>query len=143
MTEAKKQLTLRVISQERKLLEEVVDRVSLPSTQGEITILPKHAALLSEVDTGHLRFTKDNNEQSVVISKGFVDISPTGMVTVLVDSATHARDISVEKVQAAIKAAQETMTHSEDRRELLMAEASLKRAMLEMKIAQKTKKSGI
>jgi len=143
MSEEKKQLTLRVISQERKLLEEVVDRVSMPSTQGEITILPKHAALLSEVETGHLRFTKDNNEQSVVISKGFVDVSPTGMVTVLVDSATHARDISVEKVQAAIKAAQETMTHSEDRRELLMAEASLKRAMLEMKIAQKTKKSGI
>jgi len=143
MTEAKKQLTLRVISQERKLLEEVVDRVSLPSTQGEITILPKHAALLSEVETGHLRFTQDGKEQGVVVSKGFVDVSPTGMVTVLVDSATQARDISVEKVQAAIKAAQETMIHSEDRRELLMAEASLKRAMLEMKIAQKSKKSGI
>jgi F-type H+-transporting ATPase subunit epsilon len=138
-----KKLTLKVISQERKLLEEVVDKVSLPSTQGEITILPKHAALLSEVETGYLRFTQEGSEQSVVISKGFVDVNPTGIVTVLVDSATHARDISMEKVQAAIKAAQETMSHSEDRRELLMAEASLKRAMLELKMAQKSKKSGI
>lgn len=139
----KKKLTLRVISQERKLLEEVVDKVSLPSTQGEITILPSHAALLSEMETGHLRFTQDGSEQSVVVSRGFVDVNPTGIVTVLVDSAVHARDISVEKVQQAIKDAQETMTHSEDRRELLMAEASLKRAMLELRVAQKTKKSGI
>ena len=138
-----KKLTLRVISQEKKLLEEIVDKVTLPSTDGEITILPQHAALLSELTTGHLRFTQDDVEQSVVVSRGFVDIHPSGIVTVLVDSATHARDISVEKVEAAIKAAQETMSHSEDRRELLMAEASLKRAMLEMKIAQKSSKSRI
>jgi F-type H+-transporting ATPase subunit epsilon len=138
-----KKLTLRVISQERKLLEEIVDKVTLPTTDGEITVLPSHAALLSELTTGHLRFTQDGVEQDVVVSRGFVDVHPSGMVTVLVDSATHARDISVEKVQAAIKAAQETMSHSEDRRELLMAEASLKRAMLEMKIAQKSSKSRI
>jgi F-type H+-transporting ATPase subunit epsilon len=138
-----KKLTLRVISQEKKLLEEIVDKVTLPSTDGEITILPQHAALLSELATGHLRFTQDGVEQDVVVSRGFVDVHPSGMVTVLVDSATHARDISVEKVQQAIKDAQETMSHSEDRRELLMAEASLKRAMLEMKIAQKSSKSGI
>ncbi|MDH5533789.1 MAG: ATP synthase F1 subunit epsilon [Candidatus Pacebacteria bacterium] len=138
-----KQLTLRVISQEKKLLEEVVDKVTLPSVDGEITILPLHAALISEMKTGHLRFTQDGVEQSVVVSRGFVDVNPSGMVTVLVDSATHARDISVEKVQQAIKDAQETMSHSEDRRELLMAEASLKLAMLELKVAQKTSKSGI
>lgn len=138
-----KKLTLRVISQERKLFEEVVDKVTLPSTQGEITILPQHTALLSEIETGHLKFTKDGQEQDVVVSNGFVDINPSGMVTVLVDSAIQARDISVEKVQKAIKEAQETMSHSEDRRELLIAEASLKRAMLEMKVAQKTSKSGI
>jgi len=139
----KKKLTLRIISQERKLLEETVSKVTLPSTQGEITILPSHAALLSQTQVGHLRFTKDGVEQSVVVSKGFVDVSPSGVVTVLVDSATHARDISVEKVQAAIKAAQETMTHSEDKRELMMAEASLRLAMLELRVAQKTSKAGI
>lgn len=139
----KSKLTLKIISQEKKLLEEVVDKVSLPSVQGEITILPHHAALLSEVETGHLRFTQNGEEQDVVIAKGFVDVNPSGVVTVLVDSAIHARDISVEQVQKAIAAAQETMVSSRDRRELIMAEASLRLAMLELKVAQKTKKARI
>jgi len=139
----KSKLTLRIISQEKKLLEEVVDKVSLPSTEGEITILPHHAALLSQVETGSLRFTQDGHEQDVVIAKGFVDVNPSGVVTVLVDSAIYARDISMEKVQKAIEEAQETMAKSEDQRELMMAEASLKLAMLELKVAQKTKKAGI
>ncbi|MCL4208482.1 ATP synthase F1 subunit epsilon [Patescibacteria group bacterium] len=139
----KSKLTLRIISQEKKLLEEVVDKVSLPSTEGEITILPHHAALLSQVETGSLRFTQDGHEQDVVIAKGFVDVNPSGLVTVLVDSAIYARDISMEKVQKAIEEAQETMAKSEDQRELMMAEASLKLAMLELKVAQKTKKAGI
>jgi F-type H+-transporting ATPase subunit epsilon len=136
-------LTLKIISQEKKLLEEVVDKITLPAVQGEITILPHHAALLSEVETGNLRFTQNQVEQNVVISKGFVDINPSGVVTVLVDSAIHARDISVEQGEKAIRAAQETMTHSEDKRELMMAEASLRLAMLELKVAQKSKKAGI
>lgn len=139
----KSKLTLRIISQEKKLLEEVVDKVSLPSVDGEITILPHHAALLSQVQTGNLRFTQEGKEQDVVIAKGFVDVNPAGVVTVLVDSAIHARDISMEKVQKAIEEAQATMARSEDQRELLMAEASLKLAMLELKVAQKTKKAGI
>lgn len=139
----KSKLTLRIISQEKKLLEEVVDKVSLPSVEGEITILPHHAALLSQVETGNLRFTQDGREQDVVIAKGFVDVNPAGIVTVLVDSAIYARDISMEKVQKAIEEAQATMARSEDQRELMMAEASLKLAMLELKVAQRTKKTGI
>jgi F-type H+-transporting ATPase subunit epsilon len=139
----KSKLTLRIISQEKKLLEEIVDKVSLPSTEGEITILPHHAALLSQVETGSLRFTQDGHEQDVVIAKGFVDVNPSGVVTVLVDSAIYARDISMEKVQKAIEEAQATMANSQDQRELMMAEASLRLAMLELKVAQKTKRAGI
>lgn len=136
-------LTLKIISQERKLLEEVVDKVSLPSLEGEITILPHHAALLSELESGYLRFTQNGEEQGVVVSQGFVDVHPSGVVTVLVDSAVQARDISEEKVRQAIEAAQKTMSQSEDQRELMMAEASLRLAMLELKVAQRTKKSRI
>ena len=55
----------------------------------------------------------------------------------MVDSAKLARDISVQKAEEAIAAAKETMSISEDRRELLLAEASLKQALLEIKVAQK------
>lgn len=139
----KNTFTLKIISQEKKLLEEVVEKVSLPTVEGEITILPHHAALLSKLETGSLRFTKDGEEQNVVIADGFVDVSADGVVTVLVDSAIHARDIVASQVQKAIDDAQAVIISSRDRRELMMAEASLRLAMLELRVAQKTKKSGI
>lgn len=139
----KSKLTLRIISQERKLLEELVDKVTLPSVDGEITILPHHAALLSQLQTGNLKFSQDGQEQDVVVAQGFVDVNPSGLVTVLVDSAIQARDISEAKAEKAIREAQETMARSESQRELLMAEASLKLAMLELKVAQKSKRARI
>ncbi|EKD43357.1 MAG: hypothetical protein ACD_72C00323G0003 [uncultured bacterium] len=61
----------------------------------------------------------------------------------MVDSGVLDRNISLEKAQTAIKAAQETMEKTQDQRELMMAEASLRQAMMEVKVAQKTKKTKI
>ena len=83
-------------------------------------------------------------EESMVISEGFISVSPDSSVTVIVDTAQFARDISLQKAQEAVQAAKETIKiSSEDKRELLMAEASLKRALLEIRVAQKSKKTSI
>jgi F-type H+-transporting ATPase subunit epsilon len=139
-----KKILLTVVSQEKQLLKNKVDQVSAPTTTGEVTILPEHIALFSKLTIGELRYLIDNEEHSLVVSDGFISVSPNSEVTVMVDSATLDRDISVQKAQEAIKAAKETIAISTaDRRELLMAEASLKRAMLEMKVAQRSKRSQI
>jgi len=117
--------------------------VTLPSGEGELTILPRHAALFAQIETGEIRFSQDGLEQDVVVSKGFVDVNPSGEVTILVDSAIQARDISVEKAQQAIVAAKKTMSQTTDQREMILAEASLKKAMWEIRVAQKTSKARI
>jgi len=61
----------------------------------------------------------------------------------MVDSAVEARAISLQKAEQAVQAAHETMSKTVDERELMMAEASLKRALLEIKVAQRTKHSRI
>lgn len=138
-----KKILLTVVSQEEQLLQTQVDQISAPTVEGEITILPKHIALFSKLKTGELRYLEGSNEQSLVVSDGFITVSPESEVTVMVDSATLARDISETKAKEAIEAAKATITSTSDRRELLMAEASLKRAMLEIRIAQKSKKTKI
>ena len=139
----KNKLQLSVVSQEKKLLSQEVDLVTLPTQTGEITILPDHIPLLSQLQTGELRYMTDGQEQSIVISQGIVDKGPDNTITVIVDSATHARDISVQKAEQAIKQAHETMKQTVNQRELLLAEASLRQAMWEIKVAQKTRKARI
>lgn len=139
-----KQILLTVVSQEKQLLKTQVEQITAPTTMGEITILPEHIGLFSKLETGELRYLVSGVEESLVISDGFITVSPDSTVTVMVDAATFARDISVQKAEEAVKAASETIKASpEDRRELLMAEASLKLALLEIKIAQKSKKTSI
>lgn len=138
-----KKILLTVVSQERQLLKIQVEQITAPTTSGEITILPEHIALFSKLETGELKYTVGKVEKSMVISDGFITVSPNSEVTVMVDVATDERDFSVQKAEAAIKAARETITSTADQRELLMAEASLKRALIEIRLASKTKKSSI
>ncbi len=136
-------MRLQVVSQERKLLDTEVESVTAPTTEGEITILARHIALFTTLDTGELRYVENGVTHELVVSPGFLTMSPQNEVTVMVDSAVLAREISVQKAEEAITAAQETMKYSEDRRELIMAEASLRRAMLEIKVAQKYKSTTV
>ena len=134
-------LKLVVVSQEKKLLETSVESVSSSTSEGEITILARHIPLFTKLVPGELRYTQDGVEQALVVSDGFLTVNPNNEVTVMVDSATLARDISVKRAEEAIRAAQETMKLSEDQHELILAEASLRLAMHEIKVAQKRGRS--
>jgi len=136
-------ITLTIVSQERALLTAQVDSVTAPTTEGEITILPQHLPVFTQLQTGVLTYRYDKQEEQFVLSKGFLDVGPGNQVTVMVDTATHARDISLEKAEKAIAEAHETMKSSRDQQELLLAEASLKQALWEIKVARASKRSRI
>jgi F-type H+-transporting ATPase subunit epsilon len=138
-----KQFPLHIVSQERELLSLEVDSVTVPTSEGEITVLYKHIPLFAKVVTGELVYRNATDAASVVVSNGFVNVAPSGEVIILVDSGVLDREISVQKAESAIKAAQETMVKTRDQRELLLAEASLKRAMMEIQVAQKTHRAKI
>ncbi len=138
-----KTFPLHIVSQEKVLITEDVVSVSVPTSEGEITVLAEHIPLFSQVKTGQLIYRTPDAEASLVVSDGFVNVAPSGEVTVMVDNGILDRDISLEKAQDAVKAAKETMEKTQDQRELMMAEASLRQAMMEVKVAQKTRKSKI
>ena len=139
-----KTLKLKVVSQERELLNtDQVSQITAPTTEGEITILPDHIPLFTRITTGELRYLYQGKENMLITSNGFLTIAPDNSVTVMVDSGVLEREISLEKAQQAVKAAQETMKTSENRRELLLAEASLRRALLEIKVAQRTHRTTV
>lgn len=136
-------LNLKVVSQERALLNETVDSVTAVTTEGEITILPGHIPLFTKLDTGELIYREGKEEHSIVISKGFLTLSGNDELTIMADTAVHEREISMHKAEEAMKLAHETLKASQNQRERIMAEASLRRALLEIKIAQRTKRTNI
>jgi F-type H+-transporting ATPase subunit epsilon len=127
-------IPLRVVSVERSLFEGDVDFIVANGADGELGILPRHAALMTILKPGALKITHDGTEDLLFVGGGFLEVLPD-RVTVLADVAEHADEISVERAEEARKRAQErlqgTLTAAEEtefQAALAMAEARLRLA---------------
>ncbi len=68
-------MTLKIISAEDVVFEGEVTIVHLPGAMGAFTVLPHHAALVSTLVPGTVRYTMaDGEEHSVEVSGGIADV---------------------------------------------------------------------
>ncbi len=82
-------LNLQIITPERIVFDESgIDSVTLPAVMGEITVLPSHAALMTELQPGPLVFRKGGTETDVALSGGFLEIRDD-KVTILADASSE------------------------------------------------------
>lgn len=131
-------LTLKIVSPEGTIFEKgEVKSVTIPSAEGEITILPHHLSLVSQVIPGEIIVRTNSGEDSLITTKGFLKINQQGKILILADYAIRSADIEIAKVQEAKKKAEETMREKSSERDFALAEAELRRTLLELKVAQK------
>lgn len=97
-------ITLRVVTPERAVFEGEVTSVVVPGHDGEIGILPRHAAFLGAVGAGELRATTAAGVQRFFVEDGFVQVRD-GRVMVLCARATRLEDVDVAAAEAAAAAA--------------------------------------
>ncbi len=134
-------LQLTIVSQEKELISTGVDRLTVPGSEGELTILPGHLPLVTRLVPGVIEYEADQKVQDFAVSRGFLTVSADNEAIVMVDSAVDAREVSLAKAEAAVKRAQEAVTISEDRRERLKAEAELRFALLQLNLAERSKRA--
>jgi F-type H+-transporting ATPase subunit epsilon len=79
-------LTLRVLSPDKNVFDGSADEVILPSTTGQLGILPGHISLLTAIDVGVLRVRADGGWNSIALMGGFAEVD-ADEVTVLVNNA--------------------------------------------------------
>src|SRR6476469_10969361 len=73
-------INLVVVTRERKILEEEVDEVELPASDGEIGILPGHTPLLALLKIGQMRYRQGTNVERLVISWRFAEVLPDRVI---------------------------------------------------------------
>lgn len=92
-------MKLEVVTPERKVIDETVDAVTVPTQNGEIGILPAHAPLISALRAGVLSYTKGAATNRLVVSGGFVEVGAQ-RVSVLADTAEFAEEINQAEARA-------------------------------------------
>ncbi|HVJ65758.1 MAG TPA: ATP synthase F1 subunit epsilon [Bdellovibrionota bacterium] len=95
-------MELSVITPQRKVVEGVkITELFAPGIEGQLDILPNHANLVTELETGVLRWkTSDGRSNAAAVSYGWLEVNGS-RITVLADVAEMGSDISVERAKAA------------------------------------------
>lgn len=137
-------LHLTVVTPEKELLSDDVDEIIVPTTNGELTILPQHAALLAEIAPGELVIKKGNKSDHLVIVGGFLEVYPGKggvgtTVSILADYAVSGKDISEAAAQQAKDRAEKAMKERKSDVDFATAESEFRRAILELKVAKRQK----
>ncbi len=106
-----KTIKFEIATPERQVLKEEITQVSLPTKQGEITILPGHVPLVAILDTGVIGITKQDGYHDILsLSGGFVEVLKRKVV-ILADIAERAEEIDVEKARDAKERAKKDIKH--------------------------------
>ncbi len=135
---ATKQLQLKIITPERIVLEEAVDLVIIPTTEGEITILPDHIPLISTLASGDVVAKINGEAIPMAVSGGFIEVS-NNVVKILADFAEHISEITDDAVEKA-RARAEEIKKMKDNNEVVdfeHYESELERSLTRIKIADK------
>jgi F-type H+-transporting ATPase subunit epsilon len=128
-------ITLEIISQEKHLATMEVDQVTVPTTTGEVTILPNHIPMFTKMVDGVVITKIGDKTEDFAVLGGFMDVGPDSNVTILADAAVKADDINTAKAEEAKRIAEQTMKNKSSEIEFKEAEASLRKAMLELRVA--------
>ena len=129
---------LDIITPERVVYSDDVEMVIVPGVEGELGILPHHAPLFTKVKPGEITIKKADKEIYLAITGGFLEVLGN-KVTILADYAIRAEEIEEKMAEEAKRRAEEAMREKKSKEELVIAEAELRRALLELRVARRRK----
>jgi F-type H+-transporting ATPase subunit epsilon len=132
-------INLEVVTPKGAVVSEEVDIVTAPGFAGEFGVLANHAPFLSTIKIGTLRYKQGGNENELMVSGGFCEVS-NNKITFLVESAERGNEIDVDRALQAKERAEKRLLQAREQQERFdrtRAEAALQRALARLKIAQR------
>jgi len=122
-----------------------VDVVVANTTTGQIAVLPNHIPLLTRLEHGELRVKTEGKELYFTLFEGFLNVSPDNTVTVMADNAKRSEELNVEAIRKAKEDALKALSEKEklSATEILKAETAMRRAIMELKVAEKKLRRGL
>jgi F-type H+-transporting ATPase subunit epsilon len=131
-------IKFKIVTPERVVFEEEVDQVTLPTQEGEITVLPHHIPLVAILKPGELWLKNGSEEIFLAVSGGLIEVKKNE-VAVLADTAEQAHEIDEQRAQEAKERAQELMKSNRESVDNTALVAKMEKELARLKVARKHK----
>ncbi len=131
---------LEIVTAERQVFSEDVTTIIAEGIEGQMTILPKHAPLITMLAPGELVIRKDGEEMYMSISGGFLEVRPEKVI-VLADACERSDEIDIERAREAKRRAEERLKNLTTEIDQSRAEAALRRSMARLRVVEKRRRT--
>lgn len=134
-------MKLEIVTPEKKVYSDEVDQVSLPTPNGQLTILPHHLPVITQVRPGELKVKKGEKITYLVTGEGFVEITGNS-VSVMTDLAQWSEEIDEKAAEEARKRAEEALKqkHTLTNEQFASTAAALEKALASLKVKRRHRK---
>lgn len=137
-------LNVEIVTAEKVVRSEAgVDMIVVPGTDGQLAILPQHAALMTTLTYGEILLRRGQQEEVFAVTGGFLEVS-SDQVTILADQAETADDIDESRAEEARRRAEERIQRAASQTvadsDLARAQASLQRALVRLRAVERRRR---
>lgn len=107
-------MLLTLATTEGILYEDTVSGVTIPTMDGEITVLPHHAPLVSVLKPGEMRVVKDGVASHFVIMGGVLEMRADNTLMILATDSIASSNIDIEAERSAYQRAEKILTEGHE-----------------------------
>lgn len=134
-----KTIKFQIVTPERIVLEQQIRQITVPTRDGEITVLPDHIPLVAGLKPGVIDIRKEDGKPELIsLSGGFIEVSRDRIV-ILADTAERAQEIDVERAEEGRRRAEEMKKKItiEDREQFASISAQIEKELARVRTAKR------
>jgi F-type H+-transporting ATPase subunit epsilon len=106
-------IQLQIVTPDKLLVNEQVDEVQIPGSEGYFGVLPGHTPMLASLAIGEMWYRKGQETTYLSLAYGFCEVLPD-RVTILAQLAERAEDIDVARAEEAKRRAEQRLAQASD-----------------------------
>ncbi len=126
------------MSADRALVNERVDEVEIPGSEGYFGVLPGHTPLLALLGAGELWYRQGQEKHYLAIAFGFAEVQPE-QVTILAQIAERPEEIDTARAEAAKKRAEERVARPTVDIDFERARIAMLKALIRLQVASRAR----
>ena len=133
-------LHFEIVTPEKVVLKQEALQVTVPTKQGEITVLPNHIPLVASLMPGVIEIMKtDRSLDTMAVSGGFIEVLPDKVV-ILADTAERAADIDEARAEEARQRAEKLMAEKREDVDFSAVQAKIAKELARVKAVRRHKR---
>jgi len=131
-----KTLKLEIVTPDATVYSEPVESVILQGVEGQMTILPEHVRLMTQLVPGELIVRKGDQDEYLAVGEGLVSVIGNH-IAIVTDMAVAAANIDEARAEEARQKAATRLREKLSSEEVASVNASLARSLVQLHVKRR------